>query len=364
MTENLDWLEDLRRDAEQARARQTAGGSRKWSLYGQNAIVAPGHELILRLLPHPRFKDSILVRDSKAVKNPQYVPGPPWAKTAEHWFDNAEGKRDHAWCLREQDPTASCPLCEYAEELMKSSEDEERKAGYQLRAKEAFLFTAILGPIGKRRCRDDGLIDIRILPVPPSVFIEIANYFTGGETSDFAHGDLTDPRDGTDLKIRRPTANAKGERWTVQIAPKSSPLYSPEEAAAFMPTKEWPPYWVQNLIDLRATIESEKSDYKALYKRLHGTDPEGWDNPEESGGEEAQAAEKSSAAKSVEVEDPFADLAGADDPRATDEEPFAGAEETAWEGFGVEPEAPPARPTPPSRKLPPPAARPGGKKKK
>lgn len=327
-----DWLEDMRRDGEEARkSASRQGSSTKWSLYGQEAIVDKGGENFVRILPHASYKDKF-IKDGKGklVPNPKWKSRSPYLKVREHWWDS-DGKRNHAWCAKSLDENEACYYCEQADSLIKSKDKASKDLGYKLRAKLVYMMTAVVGKLGDRR-KKDGKADIRILTVPNTLFFQISDIMTGGANPEMGRGLIDDPVRGYDLRFRRPAENEKGGKWEVRESPQPCKLYGEREADAF---KGWP----ERIPDLREAFENELDSYEEAEIRFNG----GEDDPAAPGPDDEtpeEAEEPTSGA--ADSDDPF--LAG--ESEESEDASESGGDDELADWFGSdEPEPEPKRET-------------------
>jgi len=264
-------LSDRVRDAmvkkAQAVKEQMGSGEsrRRLDLSGKKAIVAPGHEVVVRLLPRwDILKKYRTDAGGKVTVNPEYQDDVVFFEAFEHWWDSPDGRSTtREWCPCTFDENAHCPLCEAAEKLAESPDQNDKALGARIRAKEVFLFNAILGRVGQRAFTEDGRPDIRYLSAPATIFQAVSAFMTGGDEAEFARGDITDPRDGYDIKLIRPAK--QGDRWRVDCAPQPSVLFAPEE-------KEKAKGWPTLLVDVEALVRQEVKSYDTLYAAYYGTE--------------------------------------------------------------------------------------------
>ena len=311
------------------------GGFKRLSLTGKNAIVQPGREITLRLLPRWDVKQKY-IRDpkdpKKAIVNPKYQNGPIFVEAWEHWYDTPDGKTVREWCPKTLDQDAACPLCEASEQLAASAEKSDRDLAKRIGSKEVFLFNAILGGDGKRAMNDQGKPDIQLLPAPGTIYVGITGIMLGGEDDSFARGDITHPSEGYNIKLSRPAQ--MGDRWKVDAAAKPSPLISDSERQAFSG-------WMDLLIDIPALLEKEVKSYEDLYQAFHGVAaPPAGGAPE--GGEEGTG----DLPDDLPPDDGPGDAVVGDEGDGTPVDPF----------LGDTPFDPPAAPAPARRQAPRPAA--------
>mgnify|MGYP001588133730 CR=1 FL=1 len=274
----------------------------RWDISGKNAIVDPGREIVSRLLPRWDFAQKFI---AGGKINPKYVDGPIFFEALEHWWDGPDGKRRREWCPQTFGDTEACPIHEAWEELRASKSADDKKAASEIRPSETFLFNALMGPGGQRAVAEGGMIDIRYLPAPGTIFLAIINIMTGGEEESFAYGDISDVREGFDIKLSRPAA--QGDRWKVAVMPKATPLFVEGQKPAFAK-------WWERLIDLPAMVEKEMKPYEDLYRAFHGSEPPGGTQrgPVTAASESTGGNEEGTAPDN----DPFGDLGGIDMPPA------------------------------------------------
>lgn len=300
MTTQPDWLKGMHGKASEVNERISGGGAflKRLNLTGKNAIVKPGGQVILRLLPRWDIKDAYLIQEGKMVHNPEYKTGPVFFIAFEHWMDGEGGNRIRVWCpltayvdtytmniTTQVDAHKICPFCQASDQLKNSPDSQDKKYGAELAKRESFLFNAVArDPITKRRMVDEhGLPDIRVLPAQGTIFVAISNIMTGGGEAEFGRGDITHPKTGYDIKLTRPQGS--GQRWTVEVAPNSSPMISDEERPIWKD-------WTNQLVDLKAWVMEEMKSYEELAKIYYGdqgapvatgtapaVDPAGFDLP-------------------------------------------------------------------------------------
>ncbi len=320
-----------------AKGQQGGAFTRMWNLQGQNTIVAAGGEVIVRLMPR---WDRYIVQNGKVVSSAAALELPIYVPAFEHWWDSSDGKRVREWCpvIANEDGTleGDCPICEAAAELKTSSSKEDKELGYEIRAKEIVLFNAMVGPLGARAF-NDGKPDIRPIPLMGSLFFQVSDIMTGGEHESFARGDISDPADGYDLKLSRPSA--KGDRWKVDCA-EPSRLFGPTEAA------NWKGWW-EMIANLDEVLEKETKTYEELHQLFHEVKAAPAAAPARGRGVAAPAA----------VEDDMPGMGGGPSPEAPSgdeggELDLEGLDDMP--GAGPAPAAAPARA--PARRAPSPAA--------
>lgn len=346
-------LSDAVKQQMQAKAQSVrqrlAGGNvdyhRLIPLTGKNAAVAPGKELVGRCLPRWDYKQKFMkLADGKVGLNPKYAGGPIYCEAWEHWWETSDGKTTREWCLRSVGDEA-CPICEAAASLRASSEESDRKLSKRIEAKEVFLFNFVIGGTGRRALTEDGKPDIRVLPASGTIYVGITSIMLGGEDAEFARGDISDIKEGYDVKLSRPAS--QGDRWKVDAAPKATPLLTQAEFQAWSG-------WMDLLHDIPGVLEKETKSYDDLYTAFYGTPPEASGEPGPTPAPQTVGEQP--------AEDPGAwetgaatELAAATDPTlaAPDEDPFAGA--TPFDMPGQPPAKGPApRPAPARRPVTPP----------
>lgn len=300
MTQTPDWMRGMQGKATEVNERISGGGAflKRLNLTGKNAIVKPGGQVVLRLLPRWDIKNAYLVQEGKMVHNPEYKTGPVFFVAYEHWMDGEGGNRVRVWCPltayvdtytmgipKEVEAHKICPFCQASDQLKASPDSQDKKYGGELAKRESFLFNAVARDlVTKRRMLDEhGQPDIRVLPAQGTIFVAISNIMTGGGEAEFGRGDITNPKTGYDLKLTRPQGT--GQRWQVEVAPNSSPMISDEERSAWKD-------WVNQLVDLKAWVMEEMKGYEELAKIYYGdagapaaptaalpADPSGFDMP-------------------------------------------------------------------------------------
>jgi len=254
----------MQKRSQEVKDRQAAGSfTKNWSLTGKNTIVEPGGEVVVRF--GPRW-DIATVVNGKLTPNPKYVSGaePIFAVAYEHWWDADGGKTMHEWCPKTLTEDAECPICLAAGYLKKSADEDERKEGKRIEAKEVFIFNTV---VGNPRKLADGKADFRIMSVTGTVFTQVCDIMTGGAEASFAYGNIGDHAEGYDLKLTRPRAGGN-DRWKVTVAPQSSRLYSDSQAAAFKD-------WAGMLVNIEEMLTKETKTPLELFKTYYGRDPEG-----------------------------------------------------------------------------------------
>lgn len=255
--------EQMRDIARAIKDRQASGTfTRGWTLTGKNAIVEPGRSVVVRLGPRWDYANSMIVQGDKRVQNPEYKGGALFVMAWEHWWDDNQSKTQRIYCPKTLDVNAICPICIAAAAMMESGVKEDQTYGKRIKARDVYIFNAAVGNPRKVDTQT-GRADIRIIPVSGTVFIRIRDIMTGGDNEQFMRGDISHPREGYDLKLTRPN---QGERWTVDCDPNPSPLYGPDQAAAF---KGWP----SMLIDLEEMLEKETKTPVDAYRAYYGKDP-------------------------------------------------------------------------------------------
>lgn len=256
--------EEMRRRAQGVRDRMANSSFTKtWSLSGKNSIVEPGRDVITRLMPRWDYGNSMVLKDGVRVPNPGYKVGRQFVVAYEHWWEVDGGKTTREWCPRTFNPESVCPICAAAKVMRASGVKEDREFGKRIEAREVFIYNAVVGD--PRRVQDDGLVDIRPVSLSGVVFNKVSDIMTGGEKPQFARGDITNPREGFDICLKRPQANS-GERWDVTVAGVATPLYGQAQGAAFKG-------WVGRMTDLEEMVRSEMKTIEQLYKAFYGRDP-------------------------------------------------------------------------------------------
>ncbi len=255
-------VQEMRNKPELARQKMGLGNKpspKRMNLTGKNAIVEPGGQITIRLLPRWDIKDAYVKRDGKWVTNPDYKGGPVYFEAWEHWWDDEVFRRHRDWCLKTFDRNAPCPLCRASLKLRESPDQQDRRYGSDLARTEVFLFNAVAKDLKTRRCAltEAGVPDIRVLYAQKTIFVGISNIMTGGGRNKLARGDITNHRQGYDIKLTRPAVDS-GDRWKVNCAPKPSPICAEDEKAAW---EDWP----NLLIDLPGWVASWMSSYESLY---------------------------------------------------------------------------------------------------
>ena len=336
--------------------KQSGRTSRVFDLTGKNAIVQPGAAVVGRFLPRWDIGQKVLWQDNQWVPNPQYVDDLVYHVAFEHWWDDKEGKPSRAWCLKNFDENAACPICEAADDLFHSPNGEDRKGAKRIGAKKALLYNFIPGKSGKRALTDQGKPDIGAISVPGPVFVKLSAFMTGSSVKDeadsaFVLGDITDPREGYDIALKRPAA--QGDRWDADAARQPSPLFTPQEAQAFQG-------WMDRLVDLPSMVEKELESYDTLYQRYYGAAPQAAgddsfnaDTPD--GGADDGFASVGAPTNSPRTPqagsaaaDPWASHAGPTSPSPAQQPPFTPPAPSAGPRFNPPPGAgrtPPRRPS-------------------
>jgi len=261
-------IEAMRKRAEAIKQRMDSSGSgfKRWDLSGKNALIAPGKELAARLLPRWDIT-SRWIRDpsGKTIENPDYdVEQPIYFWAVEHWWDTPDGKTTREWCQKTFDVTAPCPICEASDALRQSAAKEDRDAAKRIGRKNAVLFNAMIGPTGNRRFTEEGKPEIKFLAASDTIYNAIEQIMTGGTTPSFARGDISDYREGYDIKLMRPVGGGN-DRWKVDCAPQSTPLFLPVEKDKYKG-------WTSQLINLEEMVAGEVKSYNDLFKLYHGID--------------------------------------------------------------------------------------------
>jgi len=259
---------EMRAKQAQVKERMNSGTfTSQWALGGKNAVVASGASVIVRLMPHWAFGAEAMVAgaDGKRVKNPAYKVRRSYVSAFEHWWETADKKYQREWCPKTLDPAADCPICKAVVAMSASSSDEDKKFAKRVQAKEIFIYNAVVG--SPRKVGADGKADIRIISCGGTVYNGIVDVMAGPEDApQFGRGNIMDPRDGFDLVFNRPAAKSAGERWTVGCAPQPSPLYEPDQRAAFAG-------WAERMLDLDKMLKDEMKSASALFKSFMGRDP-------------------------------------------------------------------------------------------
>ncbi len=332
--------ERMREKARRVQESQGGGGAGKWiSFSGKNAIVEQGGDITIRITPRHDFYDKRYQKgkDGKVVDllaTGQYAPDDPCVWAAEHWWDGPDAKRARAWCLKSLgNEDAPCPVCEAAMALGQGTE-EDRELADGIRVKEAFAYPVVLR---KKMYGEDGLPDVRMLPVTGSLWTKISNICTGGGDEGFAKGDISDWKVGLDLKIHRPGKDEKEKQYQVTAADQRTPLFAKEDGG------RWAGLLKGEVIpDVEATIRDEMLSYAALYEKYYG---------------EKCPDEVGAGPSAMEGTDPGDDPFGAPGLKAQEIPPdAAGSDDFAFPGEEeTPPPAPAAKPTsrpaaPPPRK--------------
>lgn len=263
---------EMRREADEIAERQASTTfTKQWMLGGKKeAIVAPGAEVVARLLPRWDFANSIIVGPNTAdgkptrIPNPDYKPGKAYVKAFEHaWQNPSDGKWVFVYCPKTFDPNAHCSACRGAVALIATGDKTQKDMGYNLKARRVYIYNAVID--NPRRVQADGLADIRIVKMTDTLQKAILLIMTGGNKPEFGRGDVTHPVSGYDLLLTRPPLNA-GQRWAVNYAPDPSRLYEVAQAAAF---KNWP----LRMVDLDKMLKDEVKDSLAIFRLYMGREP-------------------------------------------------------------------------------------------
>lgn len=234
----------------------------RWDLAGKNAIVEPGREIVVRFLPRWDFAQKWI---AGGKINPAYKEGPIFFEAIEHWYTSPDGKRHREWCPKTWGGDEACPIHEAWEEVRASKAPADKELAKDIKPTDVYLFNALIASPAGWVVDDAGLADIRYMGCPGTVFLATINIMTGGENIEFARGDVSDPREGYNLKLSRPVA--QGDRWKVDPAPKPSMLFTESQKPAFSK-------WWERLIDLPAMVQQETKEYDALYLAFHGVAPD------------------------------------------------------------------------------------------
>ncbi len=262
--------EDTRNKTEPARQKMGFGNKpspRRMNLTGKNAIVEPGGQIFIRLLPRWDIKNAYIKEGDRWVTNPDYKGGSVHFEAWEHWWDDEVFRRHRDWCLKTFDRNAPCPLCQATAKLKESPDPQDRSYGSDLARTEVFLFNAVAKDLKTRRCAltEAGVPDIRVLCAQKTIFVGISNIMTGGGRNKLARGDITNHRQGYDIKLTRPAVDS-GDRWKVNCAPKPSPICAEDEKEAW---KDWP----NLLIELPQWVASGMKSCEVLHKAYFGQYP-------------------------------------------------------------------------------------------
>ena len=249
-----DLVREMGNKAEAAREKMVRGNHpsvKRMNLTGKNAIVEPGGQIFIRLLPRWDIKSVYIKEGDRWGTNPDYKSGSPFFQALEHWICG------WMWCLRTYDKNALCPLCQASRKLRESPDPQDRECGWGLASREVFLFNAVARNSNTGRCAltDARAPDIGVFCAQKTIFAGISNIMTGGKKNEFARGDITNPRHGYDIKLTRPAE--PGDRWKVECVPEPSPIFEDDEKAAW---KDWPSL----LIDLPAWVALGKWSYSGL----------------------------------------------------------------------------------------------------
>ena len=315
----------LRGQARAAKERmQGAGGdfARYAGFSGQGAIVQPGGTVEIRALPRwDFFAKRYAQKGGKIAENPAYVREPCWFGCHEHWFSGKDGKRGRFWCRKNLGADEPCPMCAASKALLAGSE-EDAAEGNDVRQSEVYLYNVVLRaePFG-----EDGKPAVYILRAPATVYAKISDLCTGAESEKFALGDVSDPWEGYDLAVTRPTKGLGG-RYEVKAAREPSRLFPKGEEA------KWGKWYLPRpgglLYDLEKDVLDGVPTAAKMEEAYLGVTDGGSDSPDAGGAGDA----------------PFAAPPGAQDdsPGGTssenDDSPFG-----ADIGMPEEPPAPPAQ---------------------
>lgn len=325
-------------------------------LSGGRAIVAPSKSIVIRILPRWDVALQYVQSGNQVVRNPKYPEENRvmvYVGATAHWIVNPiNNKPQRLWCrLMLNEDNERCPICEAYTALINGSE-EDKKLAKDIRAKESYMFNAIIrGPHGETAYTEKGEPDIRILNVPPTVWVSIIDIMTGGPEAQesFAKGEIFDPKDGYDLMITRP-ASGGNDRYKVACANTTTPLYTAAEAA------KWKG-WTKKLHNLENEIGPEAiSSFNDVWKAFYGRDPEEGETTDQSAGALTTGAETA-----FDTPPQTEEVAGGVDPSEFGE---AGADTASdFEGIGLPGADPDPVVTPPARTTkaattPPPPSRP------
>lgn len=190
---------------------------KKIDLTGKRAIVQRGQYAIIRLLPGP-------------LEDPENI----YAEAKQHWVPSPRTTFDvPVYCLKSQDESADCPVCDAVAKMQKSPDEQVRQRARESRARDVFFWGVCVGSLKSRTQNPQcGFIVL-------SDFLSqrIASIMTGEGEEEFAYGNISDPKEGYDLKFTRPAA--EGDRWLIEVAQKPTPLF----VGVNKPRKAWPQAW-------------------------------------------------------------------------------------------------------------------------
>lgn len=248
-------MDDVRRRAQQAQAKKDARGITWWKPKdGANMI---------RILP-------------------------PWSKAGQFvkeagYHYNVADKTALA-CPKESknDP---CPICEAAKELFKSRRPEDMELAKRIQVKKRFFYNIL------DRTANDG--KVYVFGSGSMVYEGLLEIF-----SDPDYGDITDPDNGYDIKLKK-RGEGLGTEYTVMPDKSSTPV------------KKWDKK-KEDLTDLDALVEGDLRSYKDLKGLLEGTETEAEDEDEEDDDKEKDDEDEEKGDKSGRK--------GKDDEEGEDEE--------------------------------------------
>ena len=164
-----------------------------------------------------------------------------------HFSLGAEGNRV-VTCPKTFSTKNSCPICKYVEELQKSKDKDDKKLAEDMKAKRRIYVNVI------NRDSDDEEDTPKVLPIGVTILKGLLETICDAD-----YGDITDPKTGRDVTIKRTGTGLKTE-YTVLPKPNSSVVsdtLSVEELE-------------ENMADLEALFV-EKS-YEELEAILNGED--------------------------------------------------------------------------------------------
>jgi hypothetical protein len=256
-----EYLQKLRERAgvmEKKMAGSTQSFVKTWSLRGKNAIVQKGGAVVMRF--GPRW-DAYLNQGGKLVANPQ--EGALFFDAFEHWWQGDANEWHREWCPRTFVEDAECPLCDSAQELLASSNKDEKDMGKQLASQRVLLLNAVMrNESGATVLGEDKLVDLRYISLSGQLYIDFSVITTGGPAGDaFARGNIGDPKTGYDVVLARPQ---DGGRWKMTCATNSSPIFSARDS------KEAWANWFQRLINLPEMVQKELKTPDELFKAYAG----------------------------------------------------------------------------------------------
>jgi hypothetical protein len=206
---------------------------------------------------------------------------PPWGPSADGSFfltgglhyGFSIGGRDRAIACKRVSGKGECPVCTLVDALRNSGDDEHKELGDRLRVRPKYWVNLIVRPK-----KEGEAVDEKVYMFGGNKkFIDAL--MSAMEDSDF--GDITDPEEGHDVKIKRTGAGMNDTRYEYMVRPRATPIGLDDwesklpdldsEVLEFMPYAEMVGHLKKNFAELLAELSLKfkgvKEDEKPKKKK-------------------------------------------------------------------------------------------------